>query len=442
MTSDSDIISTFTPAFKRIKTVSKPAYMIGSKRKITSNNTSNVQNNFESMHKSYAQMAKSNNTSYDDTPYQDLGDYKEESIFHWYKGEAHKKNLKKLCFGGSDYMIGCPWEQFGNDKHNGIKFITSQISDCASAVYNKFAKTTYFIFEEKEHAAKFLNTKYFHNGKSVELFGTIKYAEEDICAKVKKESSVLLPFGIQILLVKNENADIPNFIEIEDEIIGLFWKGCPKACNFCKKSDHWKSECPTIKAKEDLRKSKKNKNSKAKEAEPEDKADHEAEKNETTKIPGMIQPVLANENLAIPTANKVDAPITAAKHAILADSKNINDTAQTSIKPATDRKLAVPTDNLKEKNPTRAGKKIYLKGAIAAAISTNNISLESSDIDEDNAGKSENTNSSDIDIDSSDIEAKKEPNSSQEGYFTQDSGFNEYKKVYDDFRRGRIDKTA
>ncbi|OMJ30226.1 hypothetical protein AYI69_g233 [Smittium culicis] len=42
----------------------------------------------------------------DDTPYQDLGDYKEESIFHWYKGETHKKNLKKLCFGDSDYIIG------------------------------------------------------------------------------------------------------------------------------------------------------------------------------------------------------------------------------------------------------------------------------------------------------------------------------------------------
>ncbi|OMJ14129.1 hypothetical protein AYI70_g8076 [Smittium culicis] len=221
----------------------------------------------------------------DDTPYQDLGDYKEESIFHWYKGEAHTKRLKKLCFGGSDYMIGCPWEKFANDKHNAIKFITSQICDCASAVYNKFAKTIYFIFEEKEHAAKLLNTKYFHNEKSIELYGTIKYAEKvtiikvpqlkfvrpksairsicemlekhgevkDICAKVKKNSSALLPFGIQILLVKNENAEIPNFIEIEDEIIGLFWKGCSKACNFCKKSDHWKSECPTIKAKEDLR---------------------------------------------------------------------------------------------------------------------------------------------------------------------------------------------
>ncbi|OMJ12433.1 hypothetical protein AYI69_g9405, partial [Smittium culicis] len=142
MTSDSDIISTLSPVFKRIKTVNKPAYMMSSKRKITSNNTSNSLNNFEQQNKSYAQITKNNNTNVvpsnifvfkkhknkknnknsqntpDDTPYQDLGDYKEESIFHWYKGEAHKKNLKKLCFGGSDYMIGCPWEQFGNDKHN------------------------------------------------------------------------------------------------------------------------------------------------------------------------------------------------------------------------------------------------------------------------------------------------------------------------------------
>ncbi|OMJ18908.1 hypothetical protein AYI69_g6835 [Smittium culicis] len=375
----------------------------------------------------------------DCTFFQDLGDYKDESIFRWYKGETHKKNLKKLCFGGSDYMIGCPWEKFGKDKNNGINYITSQINNCISEMYSKFAKTTYFIFEEKEHAAKFLHTKYFHNRTSIELFGSIIYADEVtiikvpqlkfvrlklairicemiekhgevkfICARVKKNTSVLLPFGMQILLVKIKNAEIPNLIIIEDEIIGLFWKGCPKACNFCKKSDHWKSECPTIKAKEDLRKSKKNKNSKAKEAKHEDKADHTAEKNETKKIPGMIQPVLANEKLAIPTANKVDAPITAAKPAIIADSKNINDTAQTPTKPATDRKLAVPADNLKEKNSTQ----------------------------------SDNANSSGMDIESSDIEVKKEPNSSQEGHFTQDSGYNEYNKVYDDFRRGRIDKTT
>ncbi|OMJ30225.1 hypothetical protein AYI69_g232 [Smittium culicis] len=156
----------------------------------------------------------------------------------------------------------------------------------------------------------------------------------------------------------------------------------------------------------------------------------------------MIKPVIANEKLAIPTANKLDAPITAAKPTKLADSENITKTAQTRTKPATDRKLAAPTDNIKEKNHTCAGKKIDLKGAITSAISTNNIPLESSDIDEDNAGKSENTNSSDMDIDFSDIEVKKEPNSSQEGNFTQDSGYNEYNKVYDDFSRGRINKTA
>ncbi|OMJ20800.1 hypothetical protein AYI69_g6071 [Smittium culicis] len=196
-----------------------------------------------------------------------------------------------------------------------------------------------------------------------------------------------------------------------------------------KSSDYSGKECPTIKAKEDLRKSKKNKNSKAKDPEPESKADHTAEKNEVTKNAGMSQPSLANEKLVIPTANKVDATITAAKYAILADSKNINYIAQTATKPVTERKIAVPTDNLKEKNPTCAGKKIDLKGAIASAISTNNIPLKSSDIDEDNAGKSENTNSSDNDIDSSDIEVKKEPNFSQEGNFTQESGYNGYNKV-------------
>ncbi|OMJ14609.1 hypothetical protein AYI70_g7776, partial [Smittium culicis] len=453
MTSDSDNLPVSTPVFIRIKIINKSVYMTGSKGISSFTLSTNVANNFKPLHKSYAQMAKNNSTSYgssnqftfkkpaknkknkntpnkpDDTPYQDLGDYKEESIFHWYKGEAHKKNLKKLCFGGSDYMIGCPWEQFGNDKHNGIKFITSQISDCASAVYNKFAKTTYFIFEEKEHAAKFLNAKHFHNGKSVELFGTIKHAEEvtiikvpqlkfvrlksairsicemlekhcevkEICARVKKNTSVLLPFGIQILLVENENAEIPNFIEIEDEIIGFFLE------------------------REDLRKSKKNKNSKAKEPEPGIVAAQIAEKNEAPKTTGMSHPILAKENLATPTANKSEVPIIATKPAIPASVKSQNDTAQTPTKPATDRKLAIPIYNLKDKKPTAAGKKIDLKGAIASAISTNKIPHESSDIDVDITGESENANSSGMDIDSSEIEVKKEPDSSQDGYHTQDS---------------------
>ncbi|OMJ10174.1 hypothetical protein AYI70_g10489 [Smittium culicis] len=300
MTSDSDIISTSTPH-------------------------KNKKNN------------ESSQSTPDDTPYQDLGDYKEESIFHWYKGEAHKKNLKKHCFAGSDYMIDCP-------------------CDCASAVYNKFAKTTYFIFEEKEHAAKFLNAKYFHNGKSIELYGTIKYAEE---------------------------------------------------------------------AKEDLRKSKKNKISKTKDPEPESKADHTAEKNEVSKTAGMSQPILAKENLAVPTANKVDSPIIATKSAIPASVKSQNDSAKTPTKLATDRKITMPIDNLKDKKPTAAGKKIDLKGAIASAISTNNIPLESSDFDVDITGESENANSSGMDIDSSDVEVKKEPDSSQDGYHTQDSVYNE-----------------
>ncbi|OMJ08184.1 hypothetical protein AYI69_g11166, partial [Smittium culicis] len=179
----------------------------------------------------------------------------------------------------------------------------------------------------------------------------------------------------------------------------------------------------------------------AKDPEAEIKADHTAEKNEALKNAGMSQPILAKENIAVPTANKVDAPITAAKPAIIADSKNRNDALQTPTKPAKDRKIAVPSDNLKIIHPSAAGKKIDLKGAIAAAISTNNIPLESSDIDVDITGESNNSNSSGMDIESSDIELKKEPNSSQEVNLTQYSGYNEYKKVYDDFRRSRIDKT-
>ncbi|OMJ13342.1 hypothetical protein AYI70_g8560, partial [Smittium culicis] len=185
-----------------------------------------------------------------------------------------------------------------------------------------------------------------------------------------------------------------------------------------------------------------NKNSKAKDPEPESKADRTAEKNEALKTAGMSQPIPAKENLAAPTANKVDAQIIAKKPAIPASVKSQNDTAQTPTKPATDRKIAMPIDNLKDKKPTAAGKKIDLKGTIASAISTNNIPLESSDIDVDITGESENANSSGMDIDSSDIEVKKEPDSSQDGYHTQDSDYNEYKKVYDDFRNGHIDKTA
>ncbi|OMJ16058.1 hypothetical protein AYI70_g6847 [Smittium culicis] len=140
----------------------------------------------------------------------------------------------------------------------------------------------------------------------------------------------------------------------------------------------------------------------------------------------MSEPILSNENLVVQIANLLDTPIIAPKPVILADFMIKNYTAKTTTQTGTDLKVAFPTENLKAKKPTAAGAK--------------NISLLV--IDVDIAGKSEITNSSDMDIDPSDIEVKIESNFSQDGYYTQDSDYTEYNKVYDDSRTGHVDKIA
>ncbi|OMJ11447.1 hypothetical protein AYI70_g9717 [Smittium culicis] len=76
-----------------------------------------------------------------------------------------------------------------------------------------------------------------------------------ISAKSKNGKDKILPFGIEFLLVKNKESEISNFIEVEGETIGIFWKYCRMACNFCKEYGHWKSDCAHIKEKESNKKS-------------------------------------------------------------------------------------------------------------------------------------------------------------------------------------------
>ena len=76
--------------------------------------------------------------------------------------------------------------------------------------------------------------------EKLSAIGTIK----DISMYFMRGTSIVMPFGMKILFIKNPETEIPNFINIGDEAIGLFWKGCAEACNFCKKMGHWKSCLP------------------------------------------------------------------------------------------------------------------------------------------------------------------------------------------------------
>ncbi|OMJ14592.1 hypothetical protein AYI70_g7786 [Smittium culicis] len=141
----------------------------------------------------------------------------------------------------------------------------------------------------------------------------------------------------------------------------------------------------------------------------------------------MSEPILAKENLAVPIANKLDTQKITHKPVLVADAKiKIEAAKKKKAQPDTDRKVAFPTENPKVKKHTASGVK--------------NISLLV--IDVDIAGKSEIANSSDMDIDPSDVEVKIEPNFSQDGYYTQNSDYTEYNKVYDDSRTDSIDKIA
>ncbi|OMJ09029.1 hypothetical protein AYI69_g10844 [Smittium culicis] len=61
----------------------------------------------------------------------------------------------------------------------------------------------------------------------------------DLCRKGLTE---FLPYGVKILL-KNKSAEtiIPSFLDYEYGRINIFYRGCKKACSYCKQERHWKS---------------------------------------------------------------------------------------------------------------------------------------------------------------------------------------------------------
>ncbi|OMJ08366.1 hypothetical protein AYI69_g11096 [Smittium culicis] len=385
-------------------------------------------------------------------PYQDLTEYRDQSILHWYKGDSHKKNLKKLCFGGSEYTVCCPWDQFGKDRHNGVQFTSDATDDfCSTAIYNKFSRATYFTFEEKHEAKQFLDKKLFYNNREVELYGTVKYSEEitvikipqiklirpktaikaickqlemhgeimDISAKSKNGKDKILPFGIEFLLVKKKESEISNFIEVEGETIGIFWKGCRMACNFCKEYGHWKSDCARIKEKEAYKKPKQKMVIKS--------PQHDGKSNKTSKKP-------ETEPMKVKIAKKltkVQNLETSVISKTLINSENPHKINE-------ERPVQLKTNVLsKQISPNKS---IDIKGVILASRDASKSSIKSS------------VESSDVDIEGFEEEGgiqlvseevktivKKERISDRDSENdSKDSDYNEYCKVYDDKRKMKI----
>ncbi|OMJ12290.1 hypothetical protein AYI69_g9468 [Smittium culicis] len=363
-------------------------------------------------------------------PYQDLTEYRDQSILHWYKGDSHKKNLKKLCFGGSEYTVCCPWDQFGKDRHNGVQFTSDATDDfCSTAIYNKFSRATYYTFEEKNEAKQFLDKKLYYNNREVELYGTVKYSKEitlekhgeiiDIIAKTKNGKDKILPFGIEFLLVKNKDSKISNFIEVEEETIGIFWKGCRMACNFCKEYGHWKSDCTRIKEKEAYKKPKQKMVIKS--------PQHDGKSNKTSKKP-------ETEPMKVKIAKKltkVQNLETSVISKTLINSENPHKINE-------ERPVQLKTNVLsKQISPNKS---IGIKGVILASRDASKSSIKSS------------VESSDVDIEGFEEEGgiqlvseevktivKKERISDRDSENdSKDSDYNEYCKVYDDKRKMKI----
>ncbi|PVV00286.1 hypothetical protein BB560_005339 [Smittium megazygosporum] len=202
----------------------------------------------------------------------------DESIYHWYTG-GEKQKLKKLCMGGSDCKIGCSWDQFGDNAGDAVESICRQLFDLRMTMqHDRPSKSTYYIVKDQQAAERLLNGPLFYEGKKIEFFQTVCYEEElmtitipsfkdvqgetlfkaacntlskygtikDASARFTRGTSMLIPFGMKILLVKTSEEEIPNFIEVENSRIGIFWRGYTPSCNYCKKYGHWESGCPEI----------------------------------------------------------------------------------------------------------------------------------------------------------------------------------------------------
>ncbi|OMJ15325.1 hypothetical protein AYI69_g8230 [Smittium culicis] len=212
----------------------------------------------------------------------DLSQYRQVSLKHLVH-DVSKSNIKKLCIGGSDKKIGCDWTQFNGYHYDALETISKNLEGKYYVVQDDFrAKTTYYIFDEIEEANQLMAAKMTYFGEEIEFYQTVKYDEDvtiinipnfrdvgiksiiklikkeleaygtikDISAWSKKGRFEFLPSKMMVLFIKNDiRAEIPNFLEHENGKICMFYKGCQQICSYCKKSGHWKSECPELKNK-------------------------------------------------------------------------------------------------------------------------------------------------------------------------------------------------
>ncbi|PVU86786.1 hypothetical protein BB561_006550 [Smittium simulii] len=69
----------------------------------------------------------------------------------------------------------------------------------------------------------------------------------DVSAFKLRNKNVIHLFGLKFLFkISNEKFEISSFLEIDNELMAMTYKGCNAACNYCKKPGHWRSECSEI----------------------------------------------------------------------------------------------------------------------------------------------------------------------------------------------------
>ncbi|PVU85956.1 hypothetical protein BB561_006859, partial [Smittium simulii] len=165
---------------------------------------------------------------------------------------GYSKATKAITLSGSDKIIGCSWDQFATDTVAAIDYVTNFVGNTYIVVeQNKITRTTYFNFSNVKDAENFYTVAIVYNDRLVDLYQTVKseggtqnitipsfkkvniinlLAIADVSAFKLRIKNVIHLFGLKFLFkISNEKFEISSFLEIDNELMAMTYKGCNAA---------------------------------------------------------------------------------------------------------------------------------------------------------------------------------------------------------------------
>ncbi|OLY85548.1 hypothetical protein AYI68_g252 [Smittium mucronatum] len=160
---------------------------------------------------------------------------------------------------GSEERLGLDLSVFGEDIDEAIETIFKKLVNSFKTKEITFKEKRIHFSDTLELKGDILNiTIPTHDGKSLnKVLAAIK--ENILPAGTLIDITVLTLHGIKryngikIVLKKNKDSSIPDFLIVENAIFSLIYKDATKVCNYCKLSNHTIDTCEKIKEKEKKR---------------------------------------------------------------------------------------------------------------------------------------------------------------------------------------------